>query len=142
MNIEITGLGKINPPPFARIKKKAQRILELLDLENKRLSIVLTDDHQIKKLNRRYLNKNRATDVLAFSMTEGKRIGSLDLLGDVVISLDTAKKAAQRYNTGFENEFFLYLIHGILHLIGYKDGKVNERKVMEKMQQRILKFII
>ncbi|MCX5657556.1 MAG: rRNA maturation RNase YbeY [Candidatus Omnitrophica bacterium] len=142
MNIEITGLGKINPPPLARIRKKAQRILKLLNLENKRLSIVLTDEHEIKRLNRCYLKRNRSTDVLAFSMLEGDKIGSLDLLGDVAISLDTAKKASRIYGTGFEEELFLYLIHGILHLIGYKDGRAGERKVMEKMQQKILKSIL
>jgi probable rRNA maturation factor len=142
MAVEIINKNRKFSPSLRKIRNKTNLILKYLDLEDMDLSIVLADDRQIRSLNRRCLKKDRPTDVLAFSMLEAKAIGNSKLLGDVVISLDTAARISRRLKKDSEEEFFLYLIHGILHLIGYRDGSRSERRVMEEMQNKILESIL
>jgi len=103
------------------------------------------DDPQITKLNKTYLNRNRPTDVIAFSQLEGAFSHLNDhanLLGDLVISLETAKRQAQEENTTLKDEVVFLLIHGILHLIGYDhEGSVKKSREMEAKQQEILSFL-
>jgi len=104
---------------------------------------LLTDDTEIAELNDRYLNRRGATNVIAFPMTEGE-FGDInpDLLGDVVISLDTAAREAQEIEASFENRFKELLIHGILHLFGY-DHETNEEdaREMEEKREALLEII-
>ncbi len=113
-----------------------------LDLEDKVLSIVFCNDGYIRKQNRKYLKSNRPTDVLAFSMVEGERIGQDDILGDVIISVDTARRVAKSIKKSLDEELCLYLIHGILHLIGYRDDCKIMRKAMEQLQEKILNRVL
>lgn len=98
---------------------------------------MLTDDTEIAELNNRYLNRRGATNVIAFPMTEGE-FGDInpDLLGDVVISLDTAAREAEEIETSFENRFKELLIHGILHLFGYdhETGETDAREMEDKSE--------
>ena len=102
-------------------------------------------DRKIRTLNRRYLGRDYPTDVIAFSHTEqaaSPRIcESVPFLGDIAISLDTAKKQATRFRSPFRHEMALYLCHGILHLMGYRDKTKKEAARMERQQKRILKKI-
>jgi probable rRNA maturation factor len=87
--------------------------------------IVLCSDYVIRKLNRRYRKKDKATDVLSF------RFGDDDLLGEVYISLQRAKIQARRYGVSYEDELKRLLIHGLLHLMGYDHIKPADRTEME-----------
>lgn len=89
------------------------------------------------ELNRTYRGVARPTDVLAFPMTEG-RFGGLtaELLGDVVISVETA--ARQAGPAGLRGELSLLLTHGVLHLLGYDHGTPAERRVMWRKQGEVL----
>ncbi len=100
----------------------------------------MVDDRKIRDLNKKHLKKNSATDVLAFRMHDGS-FSELNpqLLGDVVISVETAKRSARSLNTSFNAELCLYLIHGILHLLGYDDTSNKEFLRMQKIQKEILK---
>jgi len=104
------------------------------------LSLVLTSDKEIQKLNYRYRGKNKATDVLSFSMIEGE-VGLVHstCLGDIVISLDTAKKQAQEYNVNLYQELLRLLIHGILHLTGYdhENVSIKEAAKMRKFEENL-----
>lgn len=124
-----------------KIKSLVEQILDFLGIENRTVSILFVNDEEIRKLNKIYRNKNTATDVLAFSMQEGRfaKINP-EILGDVVISLETAKRCAAEQKTTFTKEMSLYLIHGILHLRGYADeGKsrdvmrAKEKKIFQKL---------
>ncbi len=99
------------------------------------LSIVIVDDAGIKELNREYLDRNRPTNVLAFSMREGPfpDIGPT-LLGDVVISAETAKAEALAADMTFADRFDELLVHGILHLFGY-DHENDENEAI-RMDQK------
>ena len=109
----------------------AHRILDALGLEKVELSILITSDREIKRLNRLYRNKDKPTDVLSFPM--GEEVGGWRLLGDVVISLDTAKVQASEFGLNLEEEIKRLLIHGIVHLLGYDHelGPEEEEKFRE-----------
>ena len=85
------------------------------------ISILLVDDAQIQDLNRRYLGRDKPTNVLAFSMREGE-FSTLhpQLLGDVVISVETARRQSNRFRLNSMEMTTLLMVHGILHLLGYE----------------------
>jgi probable rRNA maturation factor len=90
-------------------------------------------------LNRVYRRVTRPTDVLAFPMTEGRFGGHWpDLLGDVVISVETAQRQAQAAGGDLRAELALLLVHGILHLLGYDHGSIREQRRMWRKQRLIL----
>lgn len=116
------------------------RILSVLECTSSELSISIVGDRTIRILNRDYLHKDRPTNVISFSMQEGE-FGSLspDLLGDVVISADTAALEAQEGGITFHERLVFLLLHGILHLTGYdheRSGE-DEAKRMEAKEAEI-----
>jgi len=114
-------------------------MLESLDLRDAELSILLCDDLTIRKLNRRYRNKNKATDVLAFPMQEGPGPASHPgLLGDVVISLPTATRQAAQHDRPIIEEVTFLLAHGLLHLLGYDHGNKREEREMKARTEDLL----
>ena len=119
------------------IEERAKRILEILGIENSELSVLITGDGEIKELNKTYRGKDRPTDVLSFPM--GDRIDGKLILGDVVISLDTARRQAKELGHSLEEEVERLLVHGILHLLGYDHelGREEERKFRE-LEERAL----
>jgi len=143
MKISIVNSQKKVRLNFQRIKNTALAALSFLDEKDVELSVYVVDDVEIKNLNYRYLGKERATDVLAFSMREGQRLkGGEGILGDVVISAETAVSQARRYAKDTIDEIELYLIHGILHLVGYDDGSLKAKKKMFDVQDKILKLVM
>ena len=107
------------------------------------LSIVLTGDAEVKKLNRLYRGKNKTTDVLSFPLLEGivfpgdkKEVVAL---GDVVVSVPQTKRQAKANEKSFEAELALLVVHGILHLLGYDHVSLKEEKEMFGLQNSLLK---
>ena len=109
-----------------------------MDSPDGELSVLLLDDTEIADLNYQYLNRQGATNVIAFPMTEGA-FGDInpDLLGDVVISMDTAAREADILETTLETRFKELLIHGILHLFGYdhETDKAEAREMDNKSEE-------
>lgn len=107
------------------------------------LSVVLTGDGEVRKLNRAYRKKDKTTDVLSFPLLEGpgpgERRGPTTALGDVVISVPQTRRQAAAQGKGFREELALLLVHGILHLLGYDHGTRAGEKRMFGLQDRILK---
>jgi probable rRNA maturation factor len=103
----------------ADVRRDAARMIRALAARGE-LSVVLVGDDEMQALNARYRAIDRPTDVLAFSQREGEG-GTLgaDLLGDVVISLDTAARQAARRGVELHDEIRVLLAHGLLHLLGY-----------------------
>jgi probable rRNA maturation factor len=114
-------------------------MLRHLRLPNAELSIVLTTDRQIQKLNELYRKKNKPTDVLSFGMREGD-FGDVagSLLGDVVISLPTARRQAREKGVAFEAEVTELLAHGLLHLLGWDHRTAAEDRTMRAKAQRLV----
>jgi probable rRNA maturation factor len=125
------------------IKKKARVILEALGCPEGELSILIVGDHEMAELNRRYLARSGPTNVIAFAMHEGP-FGHIspNLLGDVVISLDTAGREAQKASITTEVRFDQLLIHGILHLFGFDHEHTSEdAETMRKKEKELLKLL-
>lgn len=119
---------------------KAQDILNALGYPDAELSISIVDDEEIKNLNRDYRGKDKATNVLSFAMNEGD-FDSInpEILGDVVISADTAKTECEEYQISFEDRLHQLLIHGILHLVGYDhERSQNDEVIMEKKSDELM----
>jgi probable rRNA maturation factor len=127
MEIWIRNLQKHIPLDLRRIRKSAQRILANLALPDAELSILLVDDAQIQDLNQRYLNRNKPTNVLAFSMKEGE-FSTLhpQLLGDLVISVETARRQSDRFRLNKMEMITLLMVHGVLHLVGYEHERTRK----------------
>lgn len=107
------------------------------------LSILLLNDSQMAVLNKKYLQREGPTNVIAFPMREGSFADiTPDLLGDVVISLETAAKEGEAAGISMEDRLTELLIHGILHLCGY-DHEASEKEAlrMEEKNQEILKIM-
>jgi probable rRNA maturation factor len=109
------------------LARKATAALEVLGLGGAELSVSLVRDGEIRELNRRYRCKDQPTDVLAFALREGEFGAVGGALGDVVISLDTARRQALEYRGTLIDEVDRLLVHGILHLAGY-DHEVSPRE--------------
>ena len=126
-----------------RIKKKAKTILNALESPDGELSILIVDDPEIAKLNKTYLGRSGPTNVIAFPMQEGA-FGEINpnLLGDVVISLDTAAREAREDCIPVELRFDQLLIHGILHLFGFDHEKTSEQtEEMTIKEEQLLKLL-
>ena len=143
-----------------RLRGTAEHILAALHVENAELSIVLVSDRRIRNLNRRYRKKDAATDVLAFPLMAeaGIRPGRLQrrpgpslrkpagrlpwLLGDVVISLATARRQAHSFGHGLHQEVLRLLVHGVLHLLGYDHERGSrEAARMAREERRVLRMV-
>lgn len=119
--------------PFSNrvLRERAERMLAAMRMTDAELSVLLCDDGTIHALNRDYRGLDRPTDVLAFAMREGEG-GDVhpSVLGDVVISVDTARRQAQGRGVAIVDEATLLLAHGLLHLLGYDHRDEDERRVM------------
>jgi len=128
----------------ATVKRRAEKMLASLGLTGAELSIALVDDATIHALNRDYRGKDKPTDVLAFAMEEGEQVpsarsvgspspsGGQDsrVLGDVIVSIDTAAKQARKRRRPLLDEVTMLLAHGLLHLLGYDHQDDEEEREM------------
>ena len=119
----------------------AARILDDLGRSDAELSILITNDEEICSLNRAYRAVDRPTDVLSFSQVGGEGpVETAQLLGDVVISWETAQRQALELKHTVPVEMKRLLVHGILHLLGYDHEEDEEAaRVMRKEEERYLK---
>lgn len=143
MGILIDDRQKKHKLSKAKVQKKAQAILNALGNPEGELSILLVDDSEIKTLNKDYLNRSGPTNVIAFPMKEGDFSDiNPHLLGDVVISMETAGREALQTGISTEERFAQLLIHGILHLFGFDHEKSEQNaNKMEKKSNELLKLI-
>ena len=120
-----------------------EMILKEHGLLNSEVSLVFVDDDYIRKLNRDYRGIDKPTDVLSFAMDEGEEMPEcyVKILGDVIISLPTAKRQAEAYGHTCERELIFLVIHGTLHLLGYDHSDDKEREVMSKQEKEFLTLL-
>ena len=127
------------------VRRIADAMLVELGLEHAELSVLLTNDREIHALNRQHRHKDRPTDVLAFPLDEGEGdvvSGSgVRLLGDVVISLDTAARQARGRKRELLPEVRFLLAHGLLHLIGYDHGNPKEKHEMSAATRGLVRAV-
>lgn len=123
------------------IKSRAPGAAALAKAE---LSLVLTDDAAIHKINRQWRHKDKATDVLSFPQLSPKELQTMSanapwMLGDIIISIPTAKRQAKERGHGLRKELERLLVHGLLHLLGY-DHEIGEKEArrMQRLERRLL----
>lgn len=124
----------------------AAEILKIPD--NSEVSVLLVDNNSIKELNALYRNINEDTDVLSFAMNEFSEdepefinAEEINMLGDIVISLEKALFQSVEYEHKLSRELGFLVAHGILHLLGYDHEKPEEEEIMQKMQEKILTMV-
>lgn len=121
----------------------AERMLSALGLDDAELSILLTDDPSMRVLNYEHRGKDRPTDVLAFPL--GRRraatIGVPRLLGDVVISIDTAARQARGRRRDLIDEIRFLLAHGLLHLLGFDHATPTQKRRMDAQTRWLVRAV-
>lgn len=130
-SVRTSGLRSRSPRPEV-VREAADTMLSALGLPRAEVSILLCDDDTIHQLNKDYRRKDKPTDVLAFALREGEAARFAgDMLGDVVISIDTARRQAAEHDRSLIDEVRFLLAHGMLHLVGYDHAtKAEERRMM------------
>ncbi|QQR89315.1 MAG: rRNA maturation RNase YbeY [Myxococcales bacterium] len=130
VGLELRG---VRPSPQLKraIVQRAKRMMQVLGLKNCELSLLLCGDRQIQILNRRYRNKDKATDVLSFPQIDDPRKMDCSMLGDVVISRTTAARQAREKGHSELDEITFLLAHGLLHLLGMDHRTAAEDRRMK-----------
>lgn len=101
------------------------------------LNYILTSDNILFQLNKEYLQHITLTDIITFDMSESEG----ELAGDIYISVDRARENAKEYHVSLTNEISRLMIHGVLHLMGYKDKTNEERVVMRAREEFYLSLL-
>jgi probable rRNA maturation factor len=114
-------------------------MLGTLGLADAELSVLFVDDAAMRVLNRRHRGKDRPTDVLAFPVDEKPVRGAPRVLGDVVISLETALRQARSRSRGLVAEVRFLLAHGLLHLVGYDHATRIQKRRMDAATRRLVR---
>lgn len=147
MAVIVSKLGRSTVSLSPRlVRKLAQVMLAHLGLVESELSLVLTNDAKIQEINYQYRNKDRPTDVLSFPQVEfrkplvPRRGHSLSVLGDVIISLETAARQAASRKRPLECEVRFLLAHGLLHLLGYDHMEPEEKREMSKKTRELVRM--
>jgi len=139
MAILITNRQAIVRLDIPSLRRSIRRILKHLGRGRDEISILLVEDREIRVINKTYLKRDRPTNVMAFPMLEGlfRKIHP-QVLGDVVISIETAFRDARKEGMPLEDEILFLLIHGILHLLGYDhEGSAARARGMGLKQREI-----
>ena len=141
MPVDIVSRVRGRKLPLRRIRRTAEKILDIVDESESELSLALVDNDAIARLNKKYRRKPKATDVLSFQV-ETPANGGPRLLGDVVISIDKAREQAKTGGWTLNQEIDRLLIHGILHLLGYDhERSAKDARAMRALEKKIARAI-
>ena len=127
-----------------------EKCFEVENITNSKIgiNIIFTIPEEIRKINQKYRNIDKATDVLSFPMFEKDEIDAIkdtevpEVLGDIVLSIEQIEKQAVEYEHSFEREFSYMIVHGFYHLIGYDHIIEADKKVMREKEEYVLNKII
>ena len=136
MKVEIVNLQKYYKIKDNKIKQVVKEVLGK-NSSSAKLSIAFVDNNEIKKLNKRYFDSDDVTDVIAFPLDNHKNA----LNGEIVVSVETAVDTADKENVDAEGEIILYVVHGLLHLLGYSDVNREDAIIMHEKESMILKAL-
>ena len=126
-----------------KVIKKCFEIEDLLT-RNFYVNIILTTPENIRKFNKQYRNIDKETDVLSFPMFEkeelekAKQSKNIDVLGDMIISIDRVLDQAKEYGHSFERELAYMVVHSFYHLLGYDHMVEEDKKIMRKKEEKVL----
>ena len=144
MNIQIENRQRQQRISIRQLRKVARKILSVSGCPDAELSILIVGDRRIRQINRDYLQRDKATNVISFAQQEGEMVGGETLLlGDVVISAETAARDAADAGLPFASELYFLLLHGILHLLGYDHERsgAEEAARMEAREEEVFALL-
>ena len=116
------------------IRNAVKEILKYLGIEGS-LSVVFVSPEEIRSYNKKFRNTDDVTDVISFPFGED------NYLGDIIICPQVVKENSEEFNTTFEDELLLVLIHGVLHLLGYSDYSDEEKEIMYSKQEEVFFWV-
>jgi probable rRNA maturation factor len=140
MPISIQNKQKRQKIDVGRIRRSLKRLLKYVDCKDCEISLLLVDDKQIRDINRKYLNRDHSTNVISFAMTEGLfRDIHPEILGDIILSVETAARDALATRLDFMDEVEFLIIHGLLHLLGFnhENGNESEARRMKNREREL-----
>jgi probable rRNA maturation factor len=136
-DIQIIDRQKKSRVDKRRFRGVLREILQRLDLSGREMTVILLDDDGIRELNAHYLDRDRPTNVISFSMREGEHSGiNPHILGDIAISVETAERDARRGGLTLEQELDFLAVHGVLHLLGYDHEKSRKGAKAMRAKER------
>ena len=121
------------------VKALVRHVLEAEDATPVHVSIVLADHDTVRRLNAAYLDHDYNTDVLSFSLQEET---ASTAEGEVYVDLDTAAERHEEFDTTFEREAYRYVVHGVLHLLGYDDATEEGQETMRALEDEYLEAVL
>ena len=142
--IHIHNSQKCIPVAIPDLTKTIDAILRKENLRSADLSVVIVTDRKIHEINKKFLGHDYPTDVVTFDLSEGelsrtRRFKTSRLEGEIYVSAVTARRNAGHFKNSPEQELLLYIVHGILHLLGYDDHSAKDRKAMREKEKEILR---
>lgn len=125
------------------VRKAVYKVGELYELDNAEVSITFTDNEHIHEINRTYRKVDRPTDVISFALNEGDEPeieggAPINVLGDIIISVEKAIEQAKEYGHSVEREIAFLTVHGMLHLLGYDHIEEADRKEMRHEEDFVM----
>jgi probable rRNA maturation factor len=154
MKIHILHNNQLSQEHLKSLRKRIKLILQHLSIPKRTdICISFTDDKRMRELNRTYRGMDKTTDVLSFPQDVTSTTADLNaaiapanknhhlILGDIFISVDTARKHSATYKQSIEEEIHRLLVHGILHLLGYDHKKKNDTLLMRAKERQLLSLI-
>lgn len=134
-SVEIANRQRSLPIPRSLLRRLVRDVLTVEDVSSAKIELAFVDDPTIHQVNRDHLRHDYPTDVITFPYSEPDEI---PLRGEIVISTDHAISQGKRFGHSPDRELLLYVIHGLLHLVGYDDHVASEKKAMHKRQAQLL----
>lgn len=133
--IRIDYLTDFRLQPIDNYKQWVKRVLDADKFLLGELQYVFVDDAYLYEINKKYLSHNTYTDIITFDYSTAKVLS-----GDIFISVERVKENAISYTTSFDEELLRVMIHGVLHLMGYKDSTVSEKETMRKKETECIQL--
>ena len=141
MDIQIKNLQRAIALNCPQIKAIVKAILKYQRVQEASLSFVFVTNRAIKTLNKKFLGRSYETDVLSFDLRAASEHRKQIIIGEIIISVEMAVRNAKIYNNDLRNEIALYIVHGILHLLGYDDHRSRDIKRMRSREKGILRHL-
>ena len=126
---------KFNLKNKKRIKNWIKRVIEEHKKSNVNISYIFTSENYILEINKKYLNHNYYTDIITFDYSSNELIE-----GDIFISIDTVYSNSKKFKTNFNEEMLRVIIHGIFHLIGFKDKSKQQKLEMRELENKAILY--